>query len=71
MASIVEFGMCTSKNYPGGTDDRTSSRPAPTSAAPTTSTIGPCGTTKTTNKVPGAVKEPEVPNKDPKQFFRH
>ena len=29
-----------------------------------------CGTTKTTNKVPGVVKleEPEVPNKDPKGF---
>ena len=34
----------------------------------TTSTLGPCGTVKTTNKVPGVVKqeEPEVPNKDPK-----
>ena len=42
----------------------------PTSAAPTTSTIGPCGTAKTTNKVHGVVKqeEPEVPNKDPKSF---
>ena len=49
---------------------RTSSRPPPTSAAPTTSTVGPCGTTKTTNKVPGVVKqeEPEVPNKDPRGF---
>ena len=48
----------------------TSSRPPPTSTAPTTSTIGPCGTTKTTNKVPGVVKqeEPEVPYKDPKIF---
>ena len=49
---------------------RTSSRPPPTSIAPTTSTVGPCGTVKTTNKVPGLVKqeEPEVPNKDPKNF---
>ena len=43
---------------------------SPKSTAPTTSTIGPCGTTKTTNKVPGVVKqeEPEVPNKDLKGF---
>ena len=49
---------------------RTSSRPPPASTAPTTSTIGPCGTTKTTNKVPGVVKqeEPEVANKD--QIFQ-
>ena len=32
--------------------------------------MGPCGTGKTTNKVPTAVKqeEPEVPNKDPNKF---
>ena len=50
---------------------RTSSRPPPlTSAAPTTSTLGPCGTAKTTNKVAGVVKqeESEVPNKDLKIF---
>ena len=49
---------------------RTSSRPPPTSIAPTTSTLGCCGTVKTTNKVPGVVKqeEPEVPSKDPKSF---
>ena len=44
--------------------------PPPTRTAPTTSTVGPCGTAKTTNKVPGvAVKqepEPEVPDKDPR-----
>ena len=53
-----------------GAVGRTSSRPPPTSTAPTTSSIRPCGTTKTTNKVPGVVKqeEPEVPNKDPKGF---
>ena len=47
---------------------RTSNRPPPTSIAPTTSTVGPCGTVKTTNKVPGVVKqeEPQLPNKDPK-----
>ena len=51
---------------------RTSSRPPPTSIAPTTSTLGPCGTAKTTNKVPGVVKqeEPEVPNKDFKGFSK-
>ena len=45
-------------------------RPPPTSIAPTTSSVGLCGTVKTTNKVPGLVKqeEPEVPNKDPKGF---
>ena len=49
---------------------RTSSRPPPTSIAPTTSTLGPCGTVKTTNKVPGVVKqeEPEVPDKEFKGF---
>ena len=49
---------------------RTPSRPPPTSIAPTTSNLGICGTVKTTNKVPGVVKqeEPEVPNKDPKIF---
>ena len=49
---------------------RTSSRPPSTSAAPTTTTVGPYGATKTTNKVPGVVKqeEPEVPNKDLKGF---
>ena len=49
---------------------RTSSRPRPTSSSHTISIMGPCGTGKTTNKVPTAVKqeEPEVPNKDPKKF---
>ena len=49
---------------------RTSSRPPPTSVSHTTSIMGPCGTGKTTNKVPIAVKqeEPEVPNKDRKGF---
>ena len=49
---------------------RTSSRPPPTSVSHTTSIMGPCGTGKTTNKVPTAVKqeEPEVPNKDPKKI---
>ena len=37
---------------------RTPSRPPPTSAAvaPTTTVTGPCGTTRTSNKVPGVVK---------------
>ena len=49
---------------------RTSSRPPPTSVSHTTSIMGPCGTGKTTNKVPTAVKqeELEVPNKDPEKF---
>ena len=49
---------------------RTSSRPPPTSTVHTTSTVEPCGTTKTTNKVLGVLKqeETEVPNKDPKKF---
>ena len=49
---------------------RTSSRPPPTSSSHSISILGPCGTTKTTNKVPTVVKqeEPEVPNKDPKGF---
>ena len=49
---------------------RTSSRPPPTSSSHSISILGPCGTTKTTNKVPTIVKqeEPEVPNKDPKGF---
>ena len=49
---------------------RTSSRPLPTSVSHTTSIMGPCGTGKTTNKVPTAVKqeEPEVPNKEFKGF---
>ena len=45
--------------------------PPPTSAAPTNTLTGPCGTTKTTNKVPGVVKvedDDEVPDKDPKGF---
>ena len=52
---------------------RTSSRPPPTSVSHTTSIMGPCGTGKTTNKVPTAVKqeEPEVPNKDPKRDSKH
>ena len=49
---------------------RTSSRPPPTSSSHSISILGPCGTTKTTNKVPTIVKqeEPEVPNKDPMRF---
>ena len=49
---------------------RTSSRPPPTSSSHSISILGPCGTTKTTNKVPTVVKqeEPEVPNKDPMEF---
>ena len=49
---------------------RTSSRPPPTSSSHSISILGPCGTAKTTNKVPTSVKqeEPEVPNKDPKGF---
>ena len=49
---------------------RTSSRPPPTSSSHSISILGPCGTTKTTNKVPTVVKleEPEVPNKDPKKI---
>ena len=49
---------------------RTSSRPPPTSSSHSISILGPCGTAKTTNKVPTVVKqeEPEVPNKDPKGF---
>ena len=49
---------------------RTSSRPPPTSVSHTTSIMGVCGTGKTTNKVPTAVKqeELEVPNKDFKGF---
>ena len=52
---------------PPATFGRTSSRPPPTSSSHTVSIMGPCGTGKTTNKVPTAVKqeEPEVPNKDP------
>ena len=49
---------------------RTSSRPPPTSSSHSISILGPCGTTKTTNKVPTVVKqeEPEVPNKEFKGF---
>ena len=45
---------------------RTSSRPPPTSSSHSISILGPCGTTKTTNKVPTVVKqeEPEVPDKE-------
>ena len=49
---------------------RTSSRPPPTSSSHSISILGPCGTAKTTNKVPTSVKqeEPEIPNKDRKGF---
>ena len=48
---------------------RTSSRPPPTSSSHSISILGPCGTAKTTNKVPTLVKqEPEVPNKESKGF---
>ena len=54
-----------------GTVGRTSSRPPPTSAAPSTPTRF-CGIAKTNNKVPGVVKveDEEVPNKNLK-IFKH